>query len=307
MSTKQDLWTAIDTTITSLGQFASPAVLDGLKQIGLLEINGWQRLTLATAIAPEPITPERIAVRDPYTNPEKQAGIIKGLQEAGYLDENGTATDKAQTAINDLYAIQRAHLATVNPLDETQTARMIDIQQQIVDNLVADTALDKPSAHDSLKRQKVDDMPQLERFLVNYSLFSALRDDAHHAAWKSLYIDGTAWEIFSFIWQGDATSYSDIPYNRMEFRAHSDEDCEKAMQRLIDKGWLEKADEGDAYKITEKGQQVRDDAEARTDSLFYGALGELDEQSLSDYIAYLDIINQTLTKINEENAEEQPA
>jgi hypothetical protein len=68
----------------------------------------------------------------------------------------------------------------------------------------------------------------------------------------------------------------------MAFRGYEVNDYEVALQAAREIGWLEEADSPGAFRLTEKGRELREQVESQTDDYFYKpwsvlTQGELDE------------------------------
>jgi len=99
---------------------------------------------------------------------------------------------------------------------------------------------------------------------------SAWRDDAHLGAWQHHNMEGMEWETFSFIWQGERTTAAAICELRGEDRGYAVEDYAAALESLVKRGWIENdPTAADAYRVTETGRAVREEAETATTQNYF--------------------------------------
>ena len=113
------------------------------------------------------------------------------------------------------------------------------------------------------------------------------RDDAHVAAWRLYGTSGIAWEALTLIWRGEAFS-PDTLAKRLERRGLPAQVYLDAIHDLIERGWL--AQHGEAYRVTDRGAAIRQQAETATDRYFYApwsCLGEAEIEELSGLLERL--------------------
>jgi DNA-binding MarR family transcriptional regulator len=104
------------------------------------------------------------------------------------------------------------------------------------------------------------------------------RDDAHTAAWLPLGVTGPAWEALTRVWRDEAHTAAAL-VERAPNRQVTAEEYEDALQGLAGRGWLEAT--ADGYRLTPAGRQVREEAEAATDRLFYAGWAGVSDDELS--------------------------
>jgi hypothetical protein len=110
------------------------------------------------------------------------------------------------------------------------------------------------------------DYDTLAKIDQNLDCLFAFRDDAHIASWKPYEMDGIVWNSFSHIWEGEVTSSEKLAEN-LTNRGYEEADYAKAIGELIERGWIEKDEDG--YRSTAEGQDVRSQAEAKTVRFFF--------------------------------------
>jgi hypothetical protein len=104
---------------------------------------------------------------------------------------------------------------------------------------------------------------QIDQYLSD---LAAYRDDSHLAAWRIHDIEGHAWELLTVLWREGAHNIDDL-FQRLPQRGYLSEETHAALAGLVDRNWV-RYEEGN-YKLTDLGEEVRNDAEADTDRFFY--------------------------------------
>lgn len=275
--TQKDLWTPISETFGAIATHVGPALQQAIADAGLNEVKGWQHLLLATSIAPQPISVERVRVRGVYNAPRIAEEALNGLVSGGYLTADFVATAKAREAIEIILAGQRKGLVELALLPGDEPQQLVELVGRVCDAAAALAAPPTPCLADQRRRPAAADLPLTERFVRYAGQLNAFRDDCHIAAWKPQGTDGHTWEIFSYIWRSEATSHDDMPEQLMQFRGYSPEESTAAVQTLVERGWIETADEPGKYRASQSGNKLRQEVEDLTDSYFYTAFNVLNE------------------------------
>ena len=128
-----------------------------------------------------------------------------------------------------------------------------------------------------------------------------LRDDAHIAAWTPVGVSGHAWEVLSFVWNGEANTVEKL-VERLPFRNYSAEDFTQTLEDLTQRGWVEPGTDG--YTITEKGKKIREDAEAATDANYLGPWKVLSNDELARLEELLTALKETNQSLIEQTEAE---
>ncbi|MEL7434057.1 MAG: hypothetical protein AAFN11_08915 [Chloroflexota bacterium] len=232
-------------------------------------------------------------MRNPYGNPAGFAQHIKDLQEAGLLDDKAVITQDAYDAYQSLIDAQDAKAATLTFMPDSDLQTVIDYLD-CIDQAAA--GLNTP-IQQIIVAEKPCDTPA-HRIYELISHLRAFRDDAHVQAWQPLGISGHTYEMFSFVWNGEAPTVEQFLEVRGT-RGYDAEACEQALTLLAEKGWIEQGDDG--YVVTETGKQVRDDIEVKTDTFFYQAFDGLTDEDLADFRRLLAEITEKFA-LETENA-----
>jgi hypothetical protein len=120
---------------------------------------------------------------------------------------------------------------------------------------------------------------------------NAFRDDAHIAAFTPVGVSGQVWETLTFVWNGEANTIEKL-VERLPFRFYTAEDYTKALEDLTQRGWIQPGDDG--YTTTDAGQKIRDDAEAQTNTNYFGPWKVLSDEELTQ-------LGDLLTGLKESN------
>ncbi len=230
----------------------------------------FQPMLMARGNAPQPLTEPDYGKRNPYTNPQRAGQLMSKAASAGYLQkENGgySITNDGKEILDTLNDAFYQSLAEINPLDEEDSTRLVNLLEKLVD---ASVHSDEPSEKWSLVNcghwYPNDDYGTLAKIDQYLDCLFAFRDDAHIASWKPYDVDGYVWESFSLIWGGETTSAEKLA-EKLTNRGYDEADYAKAIDELLEMGWIEKDEAG--YQPTAMGRKVRSQAEETTDRYFF--------------------------------------
>lgn len=295
MTKKSEARTLIGEGFTAISQNIGPSLQKLVEDLKLNEIQGWQSLLLGTAIAPEPINSQRALVRGAYNKSEKVQEGLDELVAGGYLTADYVTTDKAKQLMEDLLSGQRIELEKLQPISGDKLERLIALFAKITDS-ISQSSISTPCFDDVIRRGVPADMHPIEKYVRHASYFNAFRDDVHINTWKPYNISGHAWEIFSYIWQGDAKSPADLPEGLRTIRGFTEVEDQQAVQELLNRDWIAPTDTDGEYTVTKRGQQIRDKAETATDELFYSTWVTLSDNELEELATLVTELRDELQK-----------
>jgi hypothetical protein len=242
---------------------------------GRAESPSWY-LVQAAEFAPEPLTVARLRVRDIYASERLAQALLEMMASEQWLERIGDEYRLTETGLaisRRSRARTRRLLAGIEPLPSADLTYLLAQIERIIA-----TSLESPAppgswclAH-SRNRAPEDDAPPLAKLSQYFSDFNAFRDDAHMAAWQPHEQSGAAWEAFSLICAGEATSANAIA-TQLAYRGYSPGEYAEALSRLARRGWLASADGG--YRVTEAGHAIRDTVERQTNAYFYAPWSSL--------------------------------
>jgi hypothetical protein len=263
-----------------------------------------QLVQLAYGFRPEPIKPEFVFKRSPYANPERIIPLMDDAVERGWLEALGeeryTVSTRGTEATAGLFGLGDRLFGELETLPEGELERIIALLFTVVETA---RQLPEPEEKWALswgeKFDRGPDAPLMVRARRQMLDLYAYRDDAHIAAWQPYGASGQEWEAFTMVWQGDAATASELT-EKLPYRNYDEDAYEEALQSLVTRGWLVK--EGEAYAVTEKGKDLRQEAEDATDRYFDAAWVSLSEAEMEE-------IKGLLTKLAEVHKppEEEPA
>jgi DNA-binding MarR family transcriptional regulator len=127
------------------------------------------------------------------------------------------------------------------------------------------------------------------------------RDDAHIAAWKPYGVRAHGWEALTFVWRGEAHTAEGLA-EELPRRGHSAEVYAEALSDLARRGWVEETPDG--YRVTEKGQALRQQAEEATNSHFFApwaTLSDAENAQLQGLLTQLRSNLQEMAESDEDN------
>jgi hypothetical protein len=150
-----------------------------------------------------------------------------------------------------------------------------------------------------LPSQEYASLAQIDQCL---DYLNAFRDDAHLAAWQPYGVSGHAWEAFTFVWRGDAHTAAELA-EKLPRRGHSAPAYAEALSDLAGRGWVEETSDGYAYRITEKGRTLRQQAEEATDRYFFAPWTSLNNVEIAQLHTLLTRLRDSLQTAAENNAQ----
>jgi hypothetical protein len=273
-----------------------PVVDPIVNETGLTQPRVVHTLLLARAVEPDPIAPERILRRYPYAARSSWEQPMMTLAERQLLEAQGDGSyrlapgGRAITTriLKEFYAglagIEKS-IEVVYPAADFD--RLAALLQRII-TACFDAPIDLAGLKDSHGLAPNGSATALARIDQALDDLNAFRDDAHLAVWQPLGVAAQAWELFTFLWRGEAKNL-DEAVEKLAFRGHSRETYQSALGDLAGRSWVRAASE-DAFEVTDAGRQVREEAEVATDRIFYTpwqVLSETEAHELSELLTRL--------------------
>ncbi len=265
------LWPTILETIEALGERYEPAMNQAAVEAGVSEWRGW--LLAALMFDPEPISAARLRVRNPYTSARRFEERLEKAAEQGFLAPLGRAsgefllTAQGRRAADCTLDAAYTALATLQPLPPADLESLADILHRLVmASLDAPQPPGKWLLHLSRHLDPGDDAPAVTRIDQYGGDLAAYRDASHLAAWQSHNIEGNAWEVFTYIWRGEAATL-DALCQALDRRGYTSDEYRQALEDLNHRGWI--SETASAYQATVPGEDLRQATEEVTDHYFY--------------------------------------
>jgi len=281
MIDQKQLWTLAEETMRAFAPFYREAMQKAIQDSGAPD--DWFALSLARGSDPQPFTVERCHAMFPYTAPDRFAETLEELARLELLERVGEnacrLTDPGRKAVEDIFEAAHQGLDTVEPLPAGEMDQLNRLLYRIVQ---ATLAAPEPEEKWALAYSRWTDpgagasgSVKTDQYLTDLLRF---RDDAHIAAWKPYGVSGHAWEALTFLWRGEASTAEELA-ERLALRSYTVEDYKEALQDLTVRDWL--VEEAETCQLTEKGRQIREEAEEVTDRHFFIGWSALDEDELA--------------------------
>ena len=295
-----DLWPLIWETLDALTAHYGPDIDHAAEALGIPagEWYGW--LMAARLFEPEPVSARTLHVRSAYTAPAKLEFALAEGAELGLLvredGENYRLTAAGRAAVQHLIETAYGAMNSFCPLPQGDLLHLADMLQRVDE---ASLAAPEPPGKWCLRIERHYDpgvaAPVMERLDQYLSDLAAYRDDAHLAAWQPYEISGQAWEAFTLLWRGAATTLDELCEKLVQRRGFSREDYAAALQDLVARGWI--TQDSERCAITERGGVLRQDAEMATDRYFYQAWECLGEAEIGELRGLLLRLRDELLRV----------
>ena len=224
--------------------------------------------------------------RDPFSNPEQFEKLFVRLNVKGWIepipDDRYRVPHRTREAVKKIIEAGDANLPPAELFENIELERLKVLIKQIV--LANDTADEPPEKWAILKRFRVFNrnspvMVKIREYLMD--LF-AYRDDSHLTAARPYFNQaGIIWSTLGAVWSGTAVTAARMA-ETMAFRGYEVNDYEVALQAAKEIGWLEETDVPGAFRLTEKGRELRERVESQTDDYFYRPWSVLASQEMDE-------------------------
>jgi DNA-binding MarR family transcriptional regulator len=241
---------------------------------------------------------ENFFYRDPFTNPEQFEKAFARFEVKGWItplpDEEYQVSQKAQDGVRKIINMGNEQLVGFDLMTDNELKRIMTLLKQIINaNLEAP---EPPEKWAIVKRFRVANVQsplivQIKEALMD--LF-AYRDDSHlSAAYPHYGQAGIVWSVLGYIGKGSAVNARQMS-ETMTFRGYEADDYEVAIQAAVELGWVELSDVHDAYRITSKGRELREQVEQLTDEYFYRPWSVLNDKETDELYGLLTKLHEQL-------------
>jgi DNA-binding PadR family transcriptional regulator len=271
---------------------------------GLAESPAWF-LIQAAEFEPEPLSVARLRVRDIYAAEGLVHALLELMASEKWFDrarvkgeEFYHLTENGRSALARLRDGGRQVTASLEPLPLADLAHLENLLRRIIQSsLNSPTPPGTWCLSHSNQRAPDEAAPALVKIAHHFADFNAYRDDAHMAAWQPHDIEGYVWEAFSFIWGGAAAS-AEALFDQLAYLGYSRADYATALRDLTRRNWLEEIPGlSGAYRLTDSGRAVREEAERLTDHYFYAPWSVLAEDETGAIHALLVRLHDNLQQM----------
>jgi DNA-binding MarR family transcriptional regulator len=264
---------------------------------GYAESPSWF-LIQAMEFDPEPLTVASLRVRDVYASERIVGALLELMTSEDWLDRD-VSDGYRLTADGRALAERLRPRADGTFLDAEVPiqgpVRVVDLLDRVIDNALRGS--DPPGswcvAHSRRRAPPVQAEP-LVKLCQCIEDLNAFRDDAHMAAWRSHHVEGYEWETFALVCEGRAASATRL-FECLAHRGYSRLDYAAALDQLASRGWIDRANDAEAYHVTVAGRRVRADVERRTDEYFYAAWTPLTDGEIDEIRTGLEHVRDRLT------------
>lgn len=236
-------------------------------------LEGFQPLGLQMALAaePDPLTEAQVLRQIPYLAPQSATALLASLSAKGHLTAVGGGYLLTATGHAALDEMLGTVLKVLGTLPEFQgIATLAALLRRLVDSALQ-SPIDSHALRGSRAFDPGDEAPAWARIRRSLGDLTAFRDDAHVAAWQPYDLAGHQWEAFSHLWGrkvwGEPVRTAAELVDKLAFRGYDAAAVRQGLDALVERGWLEQ--EGGIYRLTDRGRQIREAAEAATDAHFY--------------------------------------
>ncbi|MCX7977235.1 MAG: hypothetical protein N2646_09185, partial [Bellilinea sp.] len=208
----KEMWPLALQALQALGSHYVPAMEQKIAQLGL---PNWCTGVLFPALSFEPqaVTAEKMHIKGAYTAEALFARRLKEAAQLGLVQETenqaGTyrLTPHGREAAGQIILAAYDCMRQLQPLPDAELAQLAALLYRLVDAcLKSPPPPDKWCIQLSHRLDTGEDTHLVIRVDQYLSDLSAYRDDAHLAAWQPHPCSGQAWEAFTLVWRGEATT-----------------------------------------------------------------------------------------------------
>lgn len=237
--------------------------------------------------------------RDPFSNPEHFEKSFALLNMKGWVeplpDGRSRVTDEARAAVRKIIQAGDEQLSSFASMTDSDLERLVSLLKQIVTE--SKLTRQPPEKWAIYKRFRVADeqsplIVQIREYLMD---MYAYRDDSHLSAARPHFNEaGIVWLVLGALWKGDALNAAQMA-EAMPFRGYEGEDYEVALEAAVGVGWAEPSDRPDAFRLTAKGKELREEVERLTNEYFYTPWSVLLQDEIDELFDLLITLRQELS------------
>ena len=235
--------------------------------------------------------------RDPFTNPEQFEKLFVRLNVKGWIEPlpNGSyqVTEKAREAVRQMIQAGDEQLSGFETITDIDLERLAFLLKQVVTESKLTSG--PPEKWAIFQRFHVTDkdsplLIQIREYLMD---LIAYRDDSHLSASRPHFNRaGIIWIVLGALWNEQALTAEKMA-EQMTFRGYDIRDYEVAIQAAVELSWAEESELSGTFRLTQKGVELREQAENLTNEYFYHPWSVLIQ-------AELDELYDLLTRLREQ-------
>jgi len=295
MKELQDIWTEAGRSITAFSPFYQEDIFRLTRKYDAP--NAWFILNWVRASDPEPFNLDKMTeIVGPYSTRERTVERFKEFIENGFLEKDAsgglTLTDSGRGLIEGFFDTAHVALSKVEPLAFSDMLVLQNLLGRIVE---AAFQAPEPAVKTFLLNSRWTDpgkdaqpSVRIDQYVTDLYRF---RDDTHIAVWRSYGVSGQVWETLTFVWRNDANTAEELA-EQLSFRGYSEEEYGTALEKLVIKGWIEEIN--GKFSVTPIGKRIREEAEDKTDALFFASWSVLSEKELERFSDLVTSLNESL-------------
>ena len=298
---KKEVWELIRQVMQRLTRHYGDVLVNAVTSLGLEPSEFFLVILPAHLFGPDPISAARLRKKIPYNSAFYYNEPLLSAKKAGFLDEameggytlNQRGHEAFRTIINAAYR----QMERLSPLSEAALDQLKLLLAKLVQaSILSSEPISKWSILHSRRLdpgRNTAPMITIDQYLSDLSSF---RDDAHLASWSSHAVDAHTWDILGILWGDKASSTAEI-IDLVKKRRWTEAETRKAISVLVGKGWVVNEE---ILMLTEKGSQVRNNAEELTDKLFFSPWSVLQDNEYKQLCELLKQLHENLAeqKIN---------
>ncbi len=274
-------WPLIHSTIREFWSITEPSIEESAIRLNIpVELYYYSELGL------DSFSREEFQKRDPYSNPLLFEKVFVTLNFKGWIeplsDEKYKVTERAREAARMIIRAGNKELAPFEEFTDIDLHRLVLLLKQIfMANEFTSSPVEK-WAMTTRFRIADNNSPmiiQIRDYLMD--LF-AYRDDCNYAAAHPHFGQaGIIWNVLGSLCKNNTVTAEQLAES-MSFRGYESNDYEVALQAAVQLVWAEPTEAPGTFRITQKGRELREKAEQRTNEFFYAPWSAMTEAELDE-------------------------
>lgn len=274
-------WSLIQSTVQELLKITEPHIEEAAIQQNIpLDLYTYSEFGL------DSFSREAFQKRDPYSNPLQFEKVFVTLNFKGWIepqsDNTYHVTDQARDVARMLIEEGNKYLLPFESFTDIDLERLAHLLKRIV--LASEFASPPPDHWATVRRFSIleQDSPLIIRIREHLMDLYAFRDDCHYsAAHPHFGRAGIAWLVLGALSKNDQVNAEQLAES-LSFRGYEASHYEVALQAAVQIGWAQPANVTDAYCITQKGRELREQVEQLTNEYFFATWSLLTPDELDE-------------------------
>ena len=292
-------WSLIYSTVQEFCAITEPAIEEAAISTDVpVELYYYAELGL------EYFSIEEFQKRDPFSNPEQFEKQFVRLNVKGWIepipDDRFSVPDSTRKAVKSIIESGDACLPPADLFKDIDLERLKVLIKQIVLAIMStDSSPGFPQRWAVFRRFRVAtrQSPVLVKIREYLMDLFAYRDDSHLTAARPHFNQaGIVWSTLGAVSSGSAVTAARMA-ETMAFRGYEVEDYDIALRAAKEIGWIEESDSAGSYRLTERGTQLREQVEAKTDEYFYQPWSALTHDELDELYDLLTKLRDRLREL----------